>query len=165
VDTAGAATIDAGGVTGSTTVGAITSTGAATVTGGAGAVSLGAIDASAITLDFAAGTSTAGVGTLTSGSTVDITANAVTAITGTVGIVGDKTSLTVTATGSLGDDVYSLSNSTAKGFTGYTVSGDFGLGSDTIAIAVTDATAVSTETPSQTIDITGVKSSDVTIAC
>jgi len=164
VQTAGAATVDFSGATGANTVGAITTTGAATVTAGAGAATIGKIDASAVTVDLtASSTSTtfndgAGAVDIVSGSTVDITSNAIQATD--VDIDGDKKSLTVTATGSLGDDRLDITNSNdADDFTGFTVSGDLGLGSDTVTIAVLDTDAT-TGTPTVTTDVTGLKNVD-----
>jgi hypothetical protein len=64
----------------------------------------------------------------------------------------------------LGDDVLDITNSVTNGldFTGFTVSGDLGLGTNAINIAVKDATAT-TGTPSQTVDVSGVSNSTVTV--
>jgi hypothetical protein len=164
VDTASAAQVDFSGATGANKAGNITSTGKATVKAGTGNFTVGTIDASAVVLDTSGtdAASTYTIGNITSGSTVDITANAVTTM-GTITIIGDKTSLTVNTTGSLGNDDYVLTNSTAKGFTGFTMSGDLGLGTNTVDITIADATAVSTETPAQTVDVSGMKNATITL--
>jgi hypothetical protein len=172
IKSAGAVTIDAAGVTGTVDIGTITSTGAATVKIGEGAATIDAIDASSATLDLTAGTGAITIGNgaagagadVTVGGSVTITSNAITATS--LDIVGDKTALTVTSTGSLDADLIDISNSAAAGFTGFTVSGDLGLGADIVNIAVTDAdlaSGVSSGTVTQTIDVSGVKSATVMI--
>jgi RTX calcium-binding nonapeptide repeat (4 copies) len=150
-------TVNAMGVDGAVTFGAITGAGDVNVLldGTVGVVTLGAISGKTVTVD--ASDTIGGVATstysVTAGTTADVAVSSLEASTVNITAAAAATSNTSTVTGGILVDAVSILNGGATTVKTITLSGDLGLGADTVTI---DNSAYATGTTGAVLDISGV---------